>query len=48
MQERLERLKARFNELETEIQNPNLLKDAKRFKETMREHSYLSSLMEEY
>jgi len=48
MQERLERLKARFTELETEIQNPNLLKDAKRFKETMREHSYLSSLMEEY
>ena len=48
MQERLERLKARFTELETEIQNPNLLKDAKRYKETMREHSYLSSLMEEY
>lgn len=48
MQERLERLKVRFTELETEIQNPNLLKDAKRYKETMREHSYLSSLMEEY
>jgi peptide chain release factor 1 len=48
MQDRLERLKVRFNEIETEIQNPNLLKDAKRYKETMREHSYLSNLMEEY
>jgi peptide chain release factor 1 len=48
MQDRLERLKARFNEIETEIQNPNLLKDANRYKETMREHSYLANLMEEY
>ena len=48
MQDRLERLKVRFTELETEIQNPNLIKDAKRYKETMREHAYLTSLMEEY
>jgi peptide chain release factor 1 len=48
MQDRLERLKARFTELETEIQNPDLLRDAKNYKETMREHAYLSSLMEEY
>lgn len=48
MQDRLERLKLHFIELETEIQNPNLLRDAKRYKETMREHSYLSRLMEEY
>lgn len=48
MQDRLERLKIRFNEIETEIQNPNLLKDANRYKETMREHSYLANLMEEY
>jgi peptide chain release factor 1 len=48
MQDRLERLKVRFNELETEIQNPDLIRDAKRYKETMREHAYLASLMEEY
>lgn len=48
MQDRLERLKLHFIELETEIQNPNLIRDAKRYKETMREHSYLSKLMEEY
>lgn len=48
MLDRLERLKARFIEVETEIQNPNLLRDATRYKDTMREHSYLSRLMEEY
>lgn len=48
MQDRLERLKVRFAELETDIQNPDLIRDAKRYKETMREHAYLSSLMEEY
>lgn len=48
MQDRLERLKVRFTELETDIQNPDLIRDAKRYKETMREHSYLSNLMEEY
>ena len=48
MQERLERLKARFTELETEIQDPNLLKNASRYKDTMREHAYLTKLMDEY
>jgi len=48
MQDRLERLKVRFGELDTEIQNPDLIRDAKRYKETMREHAYLSNLMEEY
>ncbi len=48
MLDRLERLKARFIEVETEIQNPNLLRDATRYKDTMREHSYLARLMEEY
>ena len=48
MQDRLERLKVRFTELETEIQNPDLIRDSKRYKETMREHAYLASLMEEY
>lgn len=35
-------------ELETEIQNPDLVRDPARYKDTMREHAYLSSLMEEY
>jgi len=48
MLDRLERLKARFTEVETDIQNPELIRDAKRYKETMREHAYLSRLMEEY
>ncbi len=48
MHDRLQRLKTRYTEIDTEIQNPDLLKDAKRYKETMREHAYLSSLMEEY
>ncbi len=48
MHDRLQRLKARFMELETEIQNPDLVRDPARYKDTMREHAYLSSLMEEY
>ncbi len=48
MLDRLERLKARFTEVETDIQNPDLIRDAARYKETMREHAYLSRLMEEY
>ncbi len=48
MKDRLERLKNKFKELEQDIQDPGLLRDAKRYRETMREHSYLSGLMEEY
>ena len=48
MHDRLQRLKARFTELETEIQDPNLIRNAARYREAMREHSYLSGLMYEY
>jgi peptide chain release factor 1 len=48
MHDRLQRLKARFTEIDTEIQNPDIIRDAKKYKETMREHAYLSSLMDEY
>jgi peptide chain release factor 1 len=48
MQDRLERLKVRFGELETEIQNPDLLRNAQKYRDTMREHAYLAKLMEEY
>ncbi|HOT63257.1 MAG TPA: PCRF domain-containing protein, partial [Treponemataceae bacterium] len=48
MHDRLERLKARFTEIDTEIQNPDIVRDAARYREAMREHAYLSKLMEEY
>jgi peptide chain release factor 1 len=48
MQDRLERLKIRFNELETEIQNPDLTRNVQKYRDTMREHAYLSALMTEY
>lgn len=48
MRDRLDRLALRFKELDTEIQNPDLIRDAKKYKDTMREHAYLSELMEEY
>ena len=48
MKEKLESLSVRWKELEEEIQDPALIKNPARYKETMREHSYLSKLMEEY
>jgi peptide chain release factor 1 len=48
MRDKLERLKARFTEVETEIQDPNLIRNADKYRDTMREHAYLSGLMEEY
>lgn len=34
--------------METEIQDPSLVKNAGKYKDLMREHTYLSNLMEEY
>ena len=48
MIKKLEQLQIRFNELAEEIQNPDLLKDPKKYKDLMREHSHLSSVMEAY
>lgn len=48
MKERLDNLRKRLVEVEKEVENPNLIKDVAKYKETMREHSYLSKLMEEY
>lgn len=48
MKERLERLKQRFAEIETEVQDPDLVKNPKKYKDVMREHTYLSDLMREY
>ncbi|MEL3906321.1 MAG: peptide chain release factor 1 [Treponema sp.] len=48
MKEKLESLSIRWKELEEEIQDPALIKNPARYKETMREHAYLAKLMEEY
>ncbi len=48
MKERLERLRIRFNEVESEVQDSALVKNPAKYKEVMREHAYLSALMEEY
>ncbi|MBO8449634.1 MAG: peptide chain release factor 1 [Spirochaetes bacterium] len=48
MKDRLARLRVRFRETETEIQNPELVKNPAKYKELMREHTYLSALMAEY
>ncbi len=45
---RLEQLKVRYEEVNELIQDPDLVKDQKRFKDTMREHSYLTNLMEAF
>lgn len=48
MKEKLKNLSVRWKELEQEIQDPTLIKNQNRYKELMREHAYLSKLMEEY
>ena len=48
MIKKLEQLQIRFNELSEEIQDPDLLKDPKKYKDLMREHSHLTSVMEAY
>lgn len=48
MKEKLNNLRSRLEAVNKEIENPALIKDVAKYKETMREHSYLSKLMEEY
>ncbi|HIW37332.1 MAG TPA: PCRF domain-containing protein, partial [Candidatus Treponema faecavium] len=48
MIEKLEELSKRFAEVNTIIQDPQLVKDPKRYKDTMREHAHLSAVMEAY
>ncbi len=45
MNERMESLIARHKELEELIQNPSLAKDQNRYRDIMREHSHLTSLV---
>ena len=48
MLKKLEEMAKRFAEVQELIQNPDLIKDQKKYKEIMREHSHLSSVMEAY
>ncbi|MBR3814343.1 MAG: peptide chain release factor 1 [Spirochaetaceae bacterium] len=48
MIKRLEQMAKRFAEVNEQIQDPELVKDPKKYKDIMREHSHLSSVMEAY
>jgi len=48
MNERLDSLLKRYDELTLLIQDPSLVKDQKRYRETMKEHSHLSEISELY
>ena len=48
MLKRLEELSQRFVVVEEMVQEPDLVKDPKKYKEVMREHSYLTDLMAAY
>ncbi len=48
MIQKLKALEARYSELETAVLDPNLPRDARRYRETMQEHARLSELMQEY
>ena len=45
---KLEELSKRFEVVNELIQQPDLIKDQKKYKDTMREHSYLTNVMEAY
>ncbi len=48
MKDKLNSMRSSYEELKKKIEDPALLKDANKYKETMREYSYLFKLMEEY
>ena len=48
MIKRLEEMQTRFEELNRIIQDPELIKNPKKYKETMREHAYLSEVNEAF
>lgn len=48
MIKKLEQMSIRYNEVNELIQDPDLIKDQKKYKEIMREHSHLCSVMEAY
>ncbi len=48
LMKKLDDLSQRFTEVEGMVADPNLVKDQSKYKEVMREHQYLSTLMELY
>ncbi|MBR5866632.1 MAG: peptide chain release factor 1 [Spirochaetaceae bacterium] len=48
MLKKLEELSIRYSEINLLIQDPDLVKDVKRYKDVMREHSHLTQVMESY
>jgi peptide chain release factor 1 len=48
MLERLESLAARYRELELLISDPDVMKDAKRYRELLQEHAHLREIVEEF
>lgn len=48
MIKRLEEMSKRFEEVNLLVQDPNLVKDPKKYKDIMREHAHLSTVMEAY
>jgi peptide chain release factor 1 len=48
MEEKLEHLKQRYEELQERIADPNVHKDPARYKELMQEHAHLSEVVEAY
>ena len=48
MEEKLEHLKARYEELQEQIADPEVHKDPKRYKELMQEHAHLSEVVAAY
>jgi peptide chain release factor 1 len=48
MQEKLQEIEARFEEIEGLISNPEIMKDQTRYRELLQEHAHLKELVEEY
>ncbi|CEM63300.1 peptide chain release factor RF-1 [Treponema phagedenis] len=48
MKDRLENLRNQWKQVELEVQDPDLVKNVARYKDVMRQHGYLSKLMDEY
>lgn len=48
MIEKLEELRAQWRKLQQEVENPSLFSSTQSYRERMRDHAYLSRLMEEY
>jgi peptide chain release factor 1 len=48
IKKKLEEMKRRYNEVQTELQNPDLVKDNKKYKEVMQEYSSLGEIVDTY